>query len=87
MEQPESALVHHRYLKPGFLPVCTGFLLIIIITIAALIFSMDLSAGSRMQKPVDTHEADLPVVNLKQTRSLAHIVGQLANATFRQHNF
>jgi len=80
MEQPESALQYHRYLKPGFLPAFTGFLLTIIVSIAAFIFSTDLSAGSRMQKPVERHEADLPAVNLKQTRSLAQIVDQIANS-------
>ena len=80
MKQPESALVYHRYLNSAFMPGFTGLLLITIVTITVLIFSTDLSAASRMQKPVETPEADLPVVNLKQTRSLAQIVDQLANA-------
>jgi uncharacterized iron-regulated protein len=81
MGQPESAFIKfHRYLKPGLLPAYLSGLLLTIVAITALSFTTALPAGSRMQKPADTDEIDLPVVNLKQTGSLSQIVEQIGDS-------
>ena len=81
MSKPESAVVRsHHYLNPGLLPAAGGALLLAIVAVSAVLFVRDTAAGSHMQKPDDTHEMDLPVVNLKQTSPLTQTVQQLADS-------
>jgi uncharacterized iron-regulated protein len=81
MGKPEPALIKSRhYLNPGLLPVLTGVLLLAIVVLAAVFFSRDLPAGSRIQQPEDARAMDPPVVNLRQTSPLTQIAEQIANS-------
>ena len=78
MSLPSSAAMkYHRDFKPESLPLSVGGLLLIIVSLLAISACTTLSAGSRMPIDDTTSIIDLPVVELDQTSSLAHVMKQI----------